>query len=372
MPAGPRTWIELSAANLRQNYSALRRLAGQTAILAIVKANAYGHGLSQVCPVLTALQPYGLGVAYGDEAFLLRDLGFRGRIVVLSYWRPEQLTRLIKTGVELVVWDWPSWQAANDASLRRPAKVRVHLKLDTGTSRIGFLPCDLPKLRRAIARSGVKITGLFSHLANAEESRPIRTKQQVKRFTTLQEEVGLDNRVVRHLACTAAVIRYPEAYFGLLRPGIGLYGLWPSVETEAWSRANRPRFQLQPVLSWYTRLIQVKTLPAGTPVGYGSMITVKRTTVIGVMPVGYADGFDRRLSNRGWVMVRGHRAPVLGRVCMNLTMVDLSRCRGARVDDTVTLIGRGVGADDMAAAVGTINYEITTRIDGAIPRRLSA
>ncbi len=372
MASLPRTWIELSAAKLRRNYVALCGLAGAAAVLPIVKANAYGHGLAELWPVLAALQPYGLGVAYGDEAILLRRLGFRGRIVVLSFWHPDQLVQLIGQRAELVVWDWCSWRAVNDVSSRGSTTARVHLKLDSGTSRIGFLPSDRPKLRRAIARSKVKIVGVFSHLANAEERNSTRTKDQIQRFTTLEKKLGIDSGVVRHLACTAAVIRYPEAHFRLLRPGIGLYGFWPSAEIQAWSTANRPYLNLQPVLSWYTRLTQVKTLAAGTSVGYGATVTVKRPTVIGVMPVGYADGYDRRLSNRGWVIIRGRRAPILGRVCMNLTMVDLSRCRDARVGDKVTLIGTDISVDEMAAAAGAINYEIATRINWAIPRRLSA
>jgi alanine racemase len=231
------------------------------------------------------------------------------------------------------------------------------------------LPRAILKIRTAIKTTNVHVVGVFSHLANSEERSSIRTRKQIDSFTTLQKSLDISTRVVRHIACTAAVIRYPEAHFGLIRPGIGLYGLWPSAELRVWSRAHQPKLELKPVLAWYSRLSQIKNIPAGTSIGYGSTITVKRPTKLGVVPVGYADGYDRRLSNRGWVVVNGQRAPVVGRISMNLLMVDLSKTQRARVGHMVTLIGPGVSVTELERC-GIFGYEFLARLSSAIPRRV--
>ncbi len=363
-----RTWLEISSAALKHNYHQLYGLIGsRVRMLPVVKANAYGHGLAQVIPILQSLHPHGLGVAYGQEAFDLRRLGYRGRIVVLSFWSSDQLPELVRQGIELVAWDFESLQSLKKLAGQH-VPVRIHLKLDTGTSRIGFLLSDPPRLKKNLGHSSVQVVGCWSHLANAEEQSSRRTKQQINRFTTLKSQLNLPARVVAHLACTAAVIRYPEAYFGLVRPGIGLYGLWPSVEIKAWARRFQPKLSLQPALRWYTRLSQIKTIPTGTSVGYGSTVTVKRTTRIGILPVGYSDGYDRRLSNAGWVIVNRQRCPVIGRISMNLMMVDLSRAPHAKQGDRVTLIGTGADIEDLCRAAKLLNYEFVSRIHPQLER----
>ncbi len=362
-----RTWIELSASNLEHNFSALRRLSRSAAMIAVVKANAYGHGLKEVITLLQRLHPWALGVAYGDEALLLRQLGYRGRIIVLSYWTPSQLRELVQVGVELVVWDWSSWRAVQALATRRT--VRIHLKLDSGTSRIGFLPSDMSRLQSGFRTSRATLVGIFSHLANSEEKSSKRTIHQINHFTTLQSQLPLVKRVVRHLASTAAVIRYPEAHFGAVRPGIGLYGLWPSYEIRDWAKANRRQLSLRPVMNWYSRLAQVKTVPSGTSIGYGSTVTTKKKTTIGVIPVGYADGYDRRLSNRSWVMIGSDRARVLGRIAMNMMMVDLTLANTAKAGDQVTLVGPGVTVADLEH-LGVFGYEWVARIHPQILREV--
>lgn len=366
-----RTWVEISAAALRRNLSHIQRLIGPgVRIMPIVKANAYGHGLLPVLSALRGRRYWGLGVAHGDEALAIRDTGYHGRLVALSSWQSSELTPLIRQDVELAVWDYSSFRAVQAVHTHTARSPKVHLKLDTGTTRIGFRTEDLPMLQQLLRRTTFSVVGIYSHFANAEAASVRPTIRQLSRFTTLSQRLHLQRGVERHIACTAAILRLPEARFGLVRLGIGLYGLWPSPETKSALKASHPAFQLTPVLTWKTKLVQAKRVPTGTAVGYGSTFRAKRPMLVGVVPVGYADGYDRHGSNRAWVMIRGRRAPVIGRVCMNLMMVDLSRVPNAKAGLEVTLIGDGVSADDIADCTGTINYTVTTMINASIPRHL--
>lgn len=346
----------------------IQRLAGPgVRVMPIIKAFGYGHDPLLVIQALRGLPVYGFGVAYGSEAFYLRQHGYQGRIVVLSSWEARDLPALAKKNIDVVVWDKSSWSAVERLKGRRPA---AHLKIDTGTSRIGFLPSDVRWLRQRLLKHQLNVVGVFSHFANSEELPTTRTTAQLIRFTTLAEQLPLPRGIERHIACSAAAMRFPGARFGLLRPGLAVYGIWPSQATKRAVQAKKPAVSLQPALAWKTRLVQVKRLPAGTSVGYGSTVTVRQPTTIGVLPIGYADGFRRALSNRGWVVIAGHRAPIIGRVCMNLTMVDLTAVRRPRVHQEVTLLGRGISADDIARCEDTIAYEVLTDIRSSLPRYL--
>lgn len=337
----------------------------------IIKANAYGHGLREVMTILKGEKHAALGVAYGEEALRLRDVGYGGRVVALSFWGRHELPALIKRNIEIVVWDFASLSAVTTTAKRLKLKPKVHIKLDSGTSRIGFLSSDIEKLKKLLGqKNSFKIVGLFSHFASAEEQSTHRTNTQLKRFTTLDKQLGLERGVDRHIACTAAVLRYPGARFGLVRLGIGLYGLSPSAEIQAWSRANLPAVTLRPALTWYTHLAQIKVVPKGTGIGYGSIFIARRSMKIGVIPIGYADGYDRRLSNGGYVMIRGQRATIVGRICMNLCMVDVTSIPRAKRGDAVTIIGRGVSLQKISTAAQALNYELVTRINWSIPRKV--
>lgn len=374
MVKNQRTWIEISGAALRHNLKAMQSVVGNSvSIMPIVKANAYGHGFREVLQALRRQPHWGIGVAYGEEALQARALNYRGRILVLSNWQTAELPELIRKKTELVVWDEVSLEAVLNAAAKTLTKPKIHFKLDTGTTRIGFLEHQLPIVLGALRNQHIKVVGIFSHLANAEEDSTTQTKKQLIRFTTLSLQLGIagaDRGVERHIACTAAILRYPEARFGLVRLGIGLYGLSPSEQNLAWSKANLPAFHFQPALRWYTNIAQVKSISKGTGIGYGSTFRAKRAMRIGVLPIGYADGYDRRLSNNGFVIINGSRAPIIGRVCMNMTMIDVTNVPAAHSGQVVTLIGSGVSADDLARAIDSINYEVTTRINWTIPRYL--
>lgn len=367
MKTTDRTWVEISRRALRQNVQSLQQLVGtDVRLLPVIKAHAYGHDPHRVIQALRGIPVYGFGVAYGQEALQLRRQGFRGRLVVLSYWDQHELRALDRQQVEVVVWDKVSW-----GRIRKLApNIRIHLKLDSGTSRIGFLPREAAWLKKHIVHDQLRITGVFSHFANSEEASSKRTLQQLNHFTTLIGSIGLLRGIGRHIACTAAAMRYPEARFGLIRPGIGVYGLWPSLATKRQIQSKYPGFTFKPALTWKTRISQVKVIPAGSSVGYGSTVTVKQATRIGILPVGYSDGYARALSQRGIVQIGKKVCRVIGRVSMNVMAIDLTHVPSAKDGVVVTLLGDLVTAEQLAEASGTINYEVLTNIRSSIPRYL--
>lgn len=369
MRSAERSWVEISAPAIRANFLQFKRTVPATVdVLPIVKADGYGHGVQNVVHALRGLANQGVGVAHGDEALALRRSGYRGRLIVLSTWQPNELLACLTNNIELVVSNFDELNLLRRACQPVRSK-RVHIKIDTGTSRIGFLPGDLGRLRDWKIDRFLRVVGIFSHLANAEEAHAKRTHSQIQRFATLVLSMVPSRGMTRHIACTAAAIRYPEAHFELIRLGIGLYGIWPSQAIKNWAKGHRPLIRLKPAMTWKTRLAEVKVVPTGTSIGYGSTVKVKRTTRIGILPVGYFDGYDRGLSNKGWVVIRGQTCRVLGRVCMNLMIIDLTRV-AAKTGEIVTLIGPGASAESLSHAAGIIPYELVSRVHPGLPRRL--
>lgn len=365
-----RTWVEISASALRHNLRSWQKIVGpKIPIMPVVKANAYGHGIKEVAQILQNQRLWGLGVAYGAEALLLRP-HYRGKILILSFWETAELSNIVRHNTDVVVWDRGSWLAVQRLAQIRRQPMNVHLKLDSGTSRIGFLPEDLPWLQQQLklTNTNVQVVGIFSHLANSEEGPTTRTLSQLRTFGAMLQDLHLHG-VATHIACTASSARYPASRHNLVRIGLGLYGLYPSSAICQWA-SRQPGFSLQPVLSWKSVLMQVKKIPAGTGVGYGSTVITKKATTFGLVPVGYADGYDRELSNRGWAMINGRRANVMGRVSMNLLALNLTNIPRPKSGQIVTLIGREVAADDLAQAGHQISYELLSRISPSIERRI--
>lgn len=363
----PRTWVEVSARAVRHNLRSIKKFVGAVPIAPVIKANAYGHGLATIVSILAQQSLWGFCVAYGTEALQVRSAGWAGRILVMSFWQSEELPALAQARVDCVVWDDHSFNQVLEFTRRQKKHLTIHLKIDTGTSRIGFSAKHIAAVKLRIKKSPyIKLAGVFSHLANSEDSRRSSTIKQIKYFTTLSDPWAHERGIIRHLACTAAALRFPEARFGLIRLGIGLYGLWPSEATQA---EIEPRISLQPTLSWKAQISQIKTVPAGTSVGYGGTWVAKRPAVIATIPVGYSDGYYRSWSNKVWVTIRGHRAPVVGRVSMNLIMVDATRVPKITLSDTATLLGPGITADQLGTAGNTtLHYEVMSTIHPAIPR----
>lgn len=369
------TWLVINASALRNNVAAFKEMLGpKVAIMPVIKSNAYGHGLIEVAKIISPKCDW-FGVVSLSEALQLYRSGIRKPILVLSYFDSKEVPSAIGKNIILPVYDINEAKKISQAVLQSRRWQPVHLKIDVGTTRLGILPKDVLNTAQIIKRlPGIKITGIFSHLADSENFNQEYTNKQIRAFDNicrLLEKNGFDINT-HHLACSAAAIINPSSRYNMVRIGISLYGLWPSKDTKALYERHFNGFKLIPALSWHTRIIQVKTVPNNTCIGYGCTVKTKRKTKIAVLPVGYWDGYDRKLSNHGEVIIKSKRAPVLGRVCMNMMMVDITDIPAVTIGDTATLIGRQgreyIGAEELAEKAGTINYEIATRINPLLPR----
>ncbi|MBI5465934.1 MAG: alanine racemase [Candidatus Kerfeldbacteria bacterium] len=376
------SWVEISERALVSNIRAHRRLLGSdTKLLAVVKSNAYGHGLELVARVAQKSgQVDWLGVASLREAMALRQAGIRLPILVLSYYHPLSQPELkdgIKHNVSFMVYELKALKTLAQVAQQVATCARVHLKLETGMARLGVSIDKAKSYLRYILRSPyLKLEGIASHFATAESRDQTFLKQQLNTYKKFIKQAGglVPQDTLQHIAGTAASTAAPEARLSLVRLGIGLYGLWPSAANRQFVQARHHRFRLQPSLTWKTQIIEVQDLPPGTAVGYDRTYVTGRATRMAVMPVGYWDGYDRALSNKGRVLIHGTLCPVIGRICMNIFMADVTGLKNVKVGDEVVLIGKqGRGeltADDMADKTGTINYEIVTRINPLLPRVL--
>lgn len=359
--------IDLDA--LRWNFRQIRAKVGaEVKILAMVKANGYGHGTPRIASVLAAEGSDAFGVATAEEGLELRGAGICAPILVVAGAYPEQLDLFIENKLTPVVHDAESLVRLDDGAKKRGTTIKVHLKVDTGMGRIGFLPATLSSWLPLLKKSrALEVEGVFSHFSHADNVAGDYTRNQLEIFRSVVERLraaGISPALI-HLANSAATITLPEAYFNMVRPGLMLYGIYPSL-------AMASQVSLQPVLSWKSRILQLKKVPAGASISYGRTFIAKRESLIATVPVGYADGYSRLLSNRGAMLVRGKRAPVAGRVCMDLTMIDVTDIGKVKQGDEVVLVGRQgntvISADEMAAWSNTISYEILTSIGARVPR----
>jgi len=370
--------VEINRSALVQNIREFRRLVGrQRKFLAVVKANAYGHGLLEVARVALENGVDWLGVNSVEEGVALRDAGVRAPVLVLGYVPFRGLEEAAARDLRLTVYNRETVVKLSTLAVRLGKTVPVHVKIETGTWRQGVVLKDVGAFVKDIQkRPGLVVEGLSSHFANIEDTtKHDYPRRQLAAYRSACRE--LDERGVsvpfKHMSCTASTILFPEPDFNLARVGIGLYGLWPSKETYlSCILEKRKPLSLEPVLSWKARVAQVKKVPAGAYIGYGCTFRTTRPTVLAVVPVGYYDGYDRGLSNAAHVLVRGRRAPVRGRVAMDFFMADVTDVPGIKLEDEVTLLGADgrerITAEDLAALAGTISYEILARINPLIPR----
>jgi len=369
-------WVEIDAQAPNHNMEEIRRgSAPGTLACAVVKSNAYGHGVASFASLVTSADWFGVNSL--EEGLELRALGVTKPIILLGHVPLADLPAAIEADLALTVYNRETIDTISALrSVPRPA--RVHVKVDTGTARQGVLPQDLEGfIRLVLAGRNLSLEGLSTHFANIEDTLNNEYAElQLTRFNAAAAcvEAIAGKLPYVHTACTAAALLSPSTHFTMLRTGIGLYGLWPSRETFISMREKGASVDFRPVLSWKTRIVQVKMIPEGSYVGYGCSYRTTRRTTLGVLPVGYADGYDRAMGNRAYVLVRGRRAPVIGRICMNLCMVDLTDVPGAKLEDEVVLLGRSgderISAETLAEWAGTINYEIVTRISPFLPRKV--
>lgn len=370
--------LEISRSALVHNIREFRRVIGpRRKFLAVVKANAYGHGLLPVAGIALRHGVDWLGVNSVEEGAALRDAGFRCPVLVLGYAPLAALDEAVARDLRLTVYNRETVRRLAAAARKQGKKAAVHVKVETGTRRQGVEVEDVGPFVRAVrGRPELVLEGLSSHFANIEDTTKHEFPQrQLEAFLTACRTLEAQGvRVpVKHMSCTASTILFPETDFSMARVGIGLYGHWPSKETylSCLQKKRRP-LSLRPVLSWKARIAQVKRVASDACIGYGCTYKTTRPTVLAVIPVGYYDGYDRGLSNAAHVLVRGRRAPVRGRVAMDFFMADVTDIPGVQLEDEVTLIGADgrerITADDLAGLAGTIAYEVLARLNPLIPR----
>jgi alanine racemase len=362
------TWLEIDLEAIAGNAQRIKALVGpQVMVMATLKADAYGHGAIRVARTVAQHGVGGCSVATLGEAIALRQAGVELPILILGYTPPWQVRDAIRRAVRLTIFDLELAHEVSAAAQELETPAIVHVKVDTGMARLGLAPDEtLAFLQEVSALPGVHVEGLFTHFATADSADERFAREQLRRFGALLASIqatGLRPPLV-HAANSAAILRFREAHFDLVRPGLMLYGLAPSPETPLPAG-------IRPALSFKTAIAQIKTQPPGTPISYGGAFVTARESRIATIPVGYADGFRRSPSWRA-VLVRGQRAPVVGRVAMDYAMIDVTDIAGARAGDEVVLIGAQgadrITADEVAAWLGTINYEVVAAILPRVPR----
>jgi alanine racemase len=369
-------WVEVSREALKWNIAQFRILIGDDRkLMAVVKANAYGHGMCQTAQVVLDAGADWLGVFSVEEGLTLRQAALKAPVLVFGPCLPEQMQVAVEAGLRLTIASVDAARQLVDLDGEKPV---VHLKIETGTNRQGVRGDELVELSDILRAGGVSLEGAYTHFADIEDTTDHEFAQgQLAGFAAEVQRVKKNGTAIPvcHTACSAATILFPETYFNMARVGIAMYGLWPSRETLVSAQSlGRAALDLKPAMSFKTRISQIKEVSAKEFVGYGRTFKTTRLSKIAILPVGYADGYPRSLSQSAHVLIHGERAPVRGRVCMNLTMVDVTDVPKASVGDEVVLLGKQgdetVSAEDLAGHAGTINYEIVTRIAPHAPRIL--
>ena len=370
----PNTWVEIDRTALLANIQTCRTSVGpRCRLLALVKGNAYGHGLLESARVLLEAGVDVLGVEAIGEAVALRVSGIDCPILVIGPIPAANLPFLLSHRITPLLVSLEQVHSVGALTHQHGCELEVHLKFDTGMHRQGIMPEELHELTAVLAKyPGLLIGGVATHLARADEvEHPEWTRRQLDNFRAVVAALAAAGvqAPVQHAANSAAMLLWPETHLDMVRVGIACYGFWPG---EAVRCATAGRLTLRPVMTWKTRVAAVKPVRCGCAVGYSGSYTTTREALIATLPIGYYDGYARGLSNRGQVLIHGQRAPVCGRVSMNLTTVDVTDIPAAQPGDEVVLLGRQaaalISAEEMAAWLGTIHYEVTTRINPLIPR----
>ncbi len=365
------TWLEISPANLQYNCETVKKIVGDSVkVCAVVKANGYGHGVIEVSKACLAAGADFLAVAMISEAMELREAGFTCPILILG-WTPEEgYEQAIANEVRLALFNVEEAEKLNAKAKAMGKKALVHLKLDTGMSRIGF-QADETGLRTAEAilnMEFITVEGIFSHFSKADEADKTFARQQLATFKQFNERLQQRTGVripIQHMAASAGIIDLPEGHLDMVRPGIMLYGFQPSDEMQYIA-------DVKPALCWKARVGRVQKLPAGRLIGYNGTFELQKETMVATVPVGYADGYNRLLSNRGYVICRGKKLPIIGKVCMDQFMIDVSQLPDLKVGDEVILLGEDQGVSitvtEMANMLKTIEHEVVCGIAPRVPK----
>ncbi len=376
-------WTEIDLNAISHNVQELRRITSSgSRFMAVVKADGYGHGAAEVASAALKNGADCLGVARMDEGLHLRIAGISAPILILGFTPPELSTKVVSHHLTQAVYTFEAAEALSEAAAQLQKKAKVHIKVDTGMGRLGLLP-DSPRISmlgkhlpgntlrviESISRlPHVEIEGVFTHFASADSQDKTYTLQQLERFLEFLEKLKIHGLEfpIRHAANSAALIDLPETHLDMVRAGISLYGFYPSPEV------NRERISLIPAMTLKTRIIHVKMVPAGFHISYGLTYQTEMPTVIATVSAGYADGLNRLLSSRGQMLVRERRAQIVGRICMDMTLLDVGHIPDVAVGDEVVIFGvqgrECIPVDEMADTLNTIHYEIVTNLSPRVER----
>ncbi|MEK6692651.1 MAG: alanine racemase [Nitrospirota bacterium] len=361
------TIAEISLGAISSNLDKVRLKVGKRKILAVIKASAYGHGAVAVAKILISKGVDMFGVATVGEGIELRDAGITHNIIVLSGITPDEVDELLNYNLTPVIYNPSIAKYISEESRKKDRVTGIHIKVDTGMGRLGIIAEESADIIKKITElKCLRPEGIMTHFADADLSDKEYARFQLKRFNDAIDGLkrfGINIPLV-HAANSAAILTFGQSYFDMVRPGIMLYGYTPSDHID--------NADLIPALTLKTKILDLKRVPAGTPISYGKTFVTKRDSVISILPIGYADGYSRMLSNRGEVLVRGRRAPVVGRVCMDMTMADVTDIPDVDEGNEAVLIGKQgrelITADDVAKWTGTIPYEVLCSISSRVQR----
>jgi alanine racemase len=367
---GRDTVIEVNLDAIVHNVRQFRQhLPAGTEIMAVVKANAYGHGAVQVARAALEAGASQLGVAFVDEGIELRQAGITAPILILGFTPEYAIADALKNGLAMTVYSEESLNAIEQEAARLETKARIHVKVDTGMGRLGLFPEEAYTfVQKALRFAHIQMDGLFTHYATADEEDKTYALQQERQFARLVDRLARDGIEIPfvHIANSAGALELPDRVYRMARIGISLYGLYPSAEV------NHQVVRLKPALTLKTKIVELKRPPAGFGISYGKTYTVSGNEWIAVVSIGYADGVNRHLSNRGHALVRGKKVPIVGRVCMDQMMLNVTEAMPVKLGDEVVIYGEQQGeaitVDEVAKQLGTINYEVTCMLSHRIPR----
>ena len=357
---------------IAHNFEEMKKnIADGTKIVAVIKADGYGHGAEAIARLIEGYEYiWGFAAATAEEAIQLKDAGVKKPVLILGLVFEEYFQELIQKEVRMTVCDYDMAKALSEEAVRQGRQVHIHIGLDTGMSRIGFAdkPESVEEIKRIAALSNIEIEGMFTHFARADETDKSPAEDQLKRylaFVELLEKAGVQIPL-KHCSNSAGIIRMPEANLNMVRAGITIYGIYPSAEVE------RDIVKLLPAMELKSHVAFVKNLPAGTAISYGGTFASETDLRVATIPVGYADGYPRTLSNKGWVLIHGQKAPILGRICMDQFMVDVTHIADVKHGDEVTLIGKDgdecIHIDELGDLSGRFSYEFACDISKRVPR----
>lgn len=368
------TRAEIDLQAFRHNFQSLRNyISPQTRIMAVVKADAYGHGALPCARVAVESGADYLGAGVIEEGIEFRQSGLDTPILILGSIFPDEAEDLVRHDLATIVCTLPLAQALSKEAGKQNKSASVHIKVDTGMNRLGVLPENLPELLNQIRNlPNLKIEGVSTHFASADDEDLSITQAQLKKFQAALACFKQDDRPLIHCSNTSALFKFPESHFDMVRPGLILYGALPSPSLQTVLNEKKNLSPFQPVMQWKSQIILVKSLAKGQPVSYSGSFTTQRDSLIATLPIGYADGLHRSLSNKMDVLIRGKRAPQIGNICMDMTLIDVTQIQDVQAGDEVVLFGKQEGqtitVDEMATKGGTIPYEILCNVGKRVPR----